>query len=1010
MSVKLTLQNLSDWIKDSSTAAKGAVELTVESGLLKDSLEDLVELGGVTGALFKLGSRAISDPTPEQRIAARLHKAFVGALDYELKQNSIEERVWKKYMRKRLSEVATEKLSGEFTWLSIFGSRGRKPGRSWPIVGELADLGRTWVAEMATAEERVEPAVRQLADDARGRIHEALAKEIDKLQTDPPIVTAFTEALSLVSREALDLLAQEMTTLKRYRLFGEIPQEALYIAPKIKMVDLRDAREELDWKKIEITPNGDDLLFQAISAGNPRLIVLEGEMGAGKSCLMRVLAARLAEQFRSDRRYPPVYVRWRDVYDQQALDKAIAEQLTAEYGLPFHDLPDQSDILYLVDGFDEMSSHQEGYVIECFNRLARIVQRGCSVVVAMRSTVITSGLRLAWKNRDALVVQVHEFDDKDVDAWSEKWQAQTGVDVTGRRLRSLSSQDRSVANNPLLLYMLAKYVDPVARAKQGLTRTEVFRIFVDETIRGKLRSSREEFPFQVPERDYRLLLQEMAWLASWPKHAPKCPARIVKEKIPESFLQDLSFQDIRTAFVLHFFEPGDLAGNEFEFQPEGFRHYLLAEWCVRAQLDALRDESRPSHPLSRSRSQAIDALAQVPLRDQERSLLNDIYEDLGRLAQSGDTALNYRLTALGLPIEKRQLGPELIIRLYERVRDEAEEPPARNWEDERVGIPEGQGVPPGLNSLRLLFNYWDQCMMATAAFFRGLGKNPRNESVFDRDLQTMGRFLRAWHVARGFTWKYSLNLAGLPFANANLAQLSFQEVNLCGASLPGADIAGAYFESANLDESYLTAVRAIEASFVYARMRRAILSNADLSQASLVEALVDEANLSSANLSLAKLVGASLTRASLKQAKLFNADLTKANLTGTDLTGANLTEANLTRANLTEANLTIANLTEANLTRANLTEANLNKAILTEANLNQANLTGANLTGANLTGANLTGANLSEADLDGVDLTKASITEEQLKSAHGRPQRLPNGSEPIEEAQEAHSPTQTAGV
>src|SRR5687768_9197049 len=111
MSVKLTLQNLSDWIKDSSAAAKGAVELTVESGLLKVSLEDLVELGGVTGALFKLGSRAISDPTPEQRIAARLHKAFLSALDYELRENSIEEGVWKKYMRERLSEVATEKLS-----------------------------------------------------------------------------------------------------------------------------------------------------------------------------------------------------------------------------------------------------------------------------------------------------------------------------------------------------------------------------------------------------------------------------------------------------------------------------------------------------------------------------------------------------------------------------------------------------------------------------------------------------------------------------------------------------------------------------------------------------------------------------------------------------------------------------------------------------------------------------------------------------------------------------------
>lgn len=94
MSVKLTLQNLSDWIKDSSTAAKGAVELTLESRLLKDSLDDLVELGGVTGALFKLGSRAIPDPTPKQRIAARLHKAFLAALDCELKEHPIQVGTW----------------------------------------------------------------------------------------------------------------------------------------------------------------------------------------------------------------------------------------------------------------------------------------------------------------------------------------------------------------------------------------------------------------------------------------------------------------------------------------------------------------------------------------------------------------------------------------------------------------------------------------------------------------------------------------------------------------------------------------------------------------------------------------------------------------------------------------------------------------------------------------------------------------------------------------------------
>jgi hypothetical protein len=103
--------------------------------------------------------------------------------------------------------------------------------------------------------------------------------------------------------------------------------------------------------------------------------------------------------------------------------------------------------------------------------------------------------------------------------------------------------------------MLAKYVEPVARVvEKGLTRTEVFRIFVDETIRGKLRTSREDLPIQFDARGYRMLLQEIAYLASWPKHAPKCPVRLVRERITESIFKELNFQDIRTAFVLHFFE------------------------------------------------------------------------------------------------------------------------------------------------------------------------------------------------------------------------------------------------------------------------------------------------------------------------------------------------------------------------------------------------------------------------------------------------------------------------
>ena len=937
MSVKLTLQNLSDWIADSAKAAKGAADLTLESGLLKDSLGELSELGGITGALFKLGSRAIPDPTPEQRIAARLHRTFLTAFDRELKDRPdlVSPKVWRDYIRIRLPKVATEKLSGQFTWLSIFGSSGRKPGRSWPIVGELSDLGRTWVAEMVTAEGNYGPdLVQRTADDVRGRLHEALSREIDSLLTEPAIRLAIDEARPRATRDALDLLAQELTTLRRYRLFGEIPQDAVYIPSRVKVVDLKEAKAEIDWSKVDSQEGGDQILFDAIRISHPRLFVLEGEMGVGKSCLMRLLASQLAEQYRSDRRQAPVYFRWRDIYEQADLVKAIADQLNAEYGLPFSDLPDQADILYLVDGFDEMSSHQEGYVTQCFERLARLVAKRCSVVVAMRSTVISPGLRLAWKNREAVAVQIQDFDESAVDAWVEKWRAHTkNQDVTGERLRELGGEE--VASNPLLLYMVAKFVDPAASGKQGsLTRTEVFRIFVDETIQGKLRTSREDFPFSFPERDYRLLLQEMAYLASWPRHAPKCPARVVREQIPESFLKDLNFQDVRTAFVLHFFEPGDLAGNEFEFQPEGFRQYLLAEWCVRTQLDALRDERRPSHPLARTRDQAIDALAQFPVKGEERFLLNEVYEELGHLTTEDGELLASRLASLGVSENNAPRGSALIQRLYDRLRADAEEPPARSWEDNKVGIPEGQEIPPGLNSFRLLFNYWDQCMLATLGLYRGLKKNPASETIFDRDVHALGSFCRSWYVVRGHTWQAPLNLSQLSLQEADLAGLGLQTVHLTGTDLAGADLDLALLENAHMS---------------HVRLRKAFLR-------------------------LTGLIRADLRRADLTQADLWWANFFAADLTDADLTGADMKKANLAGANLAGANLAGAKLPGANLAGASLA--------------------GANLAGAGLTGANLTGANLAGADLTGADLAGAQISPEQLKQTNGTPRRFPDGSKP----------------
>lgn len=987
----ILLKDVADWIDDAASTAKGALEITLQSEHLRATLSELCDLGGVTGAIFKLGSRFIPSPTPEQRIAAKLHQAFVKSLDDELKSGArwVAPNAWRRYVRDQISSVTKKKLAAGFTWLVIFGKGGHRPGRSWPIIGDLSDLARGWITEAASLDHRSSMEIQQFADDARGRIYEDLLQAMDSLLGEPQIAQAILEARSRTQREALALLAEEMTNLRRYRLFGELPQDSIYVPQDLKFLDMRGEVDALTWHEIKTTAGGEEALFHQIKKEHPRLIVIEGDMGVGKSCLMRLLASRLAEQYRSDRRLAPVYVRWRDIFDRPDLPTAIAQQLGTEYGLAFSDLPHQDNVVYLVDGFDEMSSHQESYVAGCFDSLSKIVDNGCSVVVAMRSTVITPGLRLLWKNRSAMVVEVQVFDNAAIDVWAQKWCTATGaMDVTGDRLRSLCRVPgrQNVAQNPLLLYMLAKYVAPLAQGGNGqnapLTRTQIFRTFVDETIRGKYRSTREDFPIAFSEHVYRMFLQEIAWIASWPFHSTRCPARVIREMVRNSpVLEDLNFRDFRTAFVLHFFEPSDLSANEFEFQPEGFRQYLLAEWCVRAQIESLRDDVRREHPMTRDRRLGMSALAQFPLREEERYLLNEIYEELGRLAAEDPTTLVARLQAFGINLG--QEGAESVIeRLFSRLRDYAEDPPFENWEDDKVGVPEGQEIPSGFKGLRFMLNYWDQCLIGAFGLYRGLGKDRSGERIFRSDRKVLGRFLRARQASRGLSWTTDLNLSRLIMPGADLRNVILSGANLCNCDLQGADLERAVILSTELVE---------------ANLEKAQLGRADLTESNLANAKLIDADLRLAVLVRAKLPGAILLRALLEGATLEAADLSdaildQANLSGADLHGARMERATLVKADLTGANLRAvflrsailsgADLGRTDLSHGEMSLANMVGAVLEEVRAVQANFRRANLSQAKLRGANLRGADLSLADLRQADLQNADLREANLSGAN----------------------------
>ncbi|MHB0999618.1 MAG: hypothetical protein ACYC27_10250 [Armatimonadota bacterium] len=142
-SLKLKLQSISEWTTDIAKSVKDYTDVIWESGLLSDTIKELCDAGGVAGVVFKLGAKVIPDPDPEQRIACQLHESFLITLDGELKKRPdfISLKSWKQFIKSsKLNEVTADNLSGQFTWLSIFSSNGIINSRSWPIIGNLADI------------------------------------------------------------------------------------------------------------------------------------------------------------------------------------------------------------------------------------------------------------------------------------------------------------------------------------------------------------------------------------------------------------------------------------------------------------------------------------------------------------------------------------------------------------------------------------------------------------------------------------------------------------------------------------------------------------------------------------------------------------------------------------------------------------------------------------------------------------------------------------------------------
>lgn len=848
------LRTIGDVVTNAAKVVEAGFEYHVESGHLQDTIEEFCGLGGATGAVFKLGSMALgglADADAETRIAAALSRTFVETLDEQLKGKLgevVSVDAWKRHGAERLKQADRTALQERFTWLSVTGASGLRSSRNWPLVHELADLASdaAWASVTAGGADPGHETRRKI-DDLRGVVFEALARRVDGFATDDTIQDAFALEWPTATREALKLLAEQYVGLADTRLFDETPQSDLFVPPVVRRIDYGSDEAQDNWNEVEAQPDGADLLFDAMKdrGGRPGVVVLAGEMGVGKSCLMRAVAARLAEQYVSDGRRAVVFANWRDFYRSNDLSVGIGEHVTARYGLPLRLKRDddcEESLVMVIDGFDEMNSHADSEVGAYFESLVRLAERHRSpVLLAMRSTIVSDTLRRRWKDHGVTVFRVDPFSDEQVDAWAEKWaEHRDAAQVTGGRLRELCGDKlQELTQNPLLLFMLARYVEPSAGERsEPLTRTEIFRTFIDETIAGKARLSGETAGVPVNEQCYRLLLQEIAWIASWPKHGGVCPLSVIRDRLSEQELDELQLEDLRSAFVLHFFEPGD-ANNTFEFHPEAFRHYLLAEWCVRTQWEALLyDEEKPPYPTGRTRDEAMNTLAQFPLVEVERELLNELCEELpGRLASNDPSTAESARGAFGLD-DQANAG-----RLLERLRKHSNKPPKYAWETlHAVGIPAGH-ASGALEPTRLLSNYWDHALLALFGLWRGINglANEDTPSLFNDNDCAISQYMLLKRSIDQETWVHRFNFSKLPLNGLNLRGLvlygcTFSEADLSSARLDQALLAFCDFERATLRDAQLPLADARAVNFQGADLTAAYLFGTNLSCANLRDA------------------------------------------------------------------------------------------------------------------------------------------------------------------------------
>ena len=291
--------------------------------------------------------------------------------------------------------------------------------------------------------------------------------------------------------QSIDDYLQEVIAQKpKEKVFEEsFGFEDVYVPLQVKPVD-KDSRVKKDAEAKNIEQWAVELLQD--SSKTRQVLFIQGGPGRGKSVFCRMFAELVRRELHPI--WTPILIRLRDIsaFDPTNFDKTLEAAVGTRFTKEKDWLTDRNTrFLFLLDGFDELLL-ERGAKNELKNFLDQVgsFQSTCATLSDRGHRILITGRPMALYGIGSMPsnlerVEIIPMQPEIQQQWFGKWETLAGTDAAQKfqaflQDDSCPKQVRTLAQEPLLLYLLAKM------HREGHLRVEMFQQASPEEVKIKI--------------------------------------------------------------------------------------------------------------------------------------------------------------------------------------------------------------------------------------------------------------------------------------------------------------------------------------------------------------------------------------------------------------------------------------------------------------------------------------------------------------------------------------------